>query len=143
MTTTQNATTQFRKDVYSHGRRIEDLRRLIEVAEDEIAIHVAVLELAGSDQLVSAIAGSGDDENVTDLARYCAENSVGPPEGVSFGPRTGDGATTRFTAEIRRGGALMQITWGPDIGFVGHGLVPQLTFTISAPTGDDNRKAGN
>ncbi|MGY1829084.1 hypothetical protein ACI8AA_01500 [Geodermatophilus sp. SYSU D01180] len=136
----EEAAARLREDIQAHGRRIEELRRLMEVAADEIAIHEAVLELAQDDRIISAtgeIQGADADLRdglVTDLARYFTATGTALPSGVTFSPGDPRSQSLRLHAEIRRGGAVMEITWGPDIGFVGHGLVPQLSFVINAPS---------
>jgi hypothetical protein len=136
----EDATQALRKDLNSHDGRIEELRHLVEIAEDEIAIHEAVLELGRNERLVSAINefGSSDsglrNEIPPDFAQYCTEQEIPIPAGVSFVPVGADDEPLPLKAEVRRGRAVMEIIWAPDIGFVGSGLIPQLSFIINAPS---------
>lgn len=132
---------RLRKDLHLHDGRINELRRLVGIAEDEIAVHETVLELGRNERLVSAIneLGSGDSglrkEIPPDFARYCAEQDIPIPAGVTFVPiGADDDEPLPLTAEVRRGRAVMEIIWAPDVGFVGRGLTPQLSFIINAPS---------
>ena len=127
MSITEEVPAALRRDVYSHTRRIEQLQALIRAAEDEIAVHESVLELASDARLVSAIIDAGKG------GPFSTKNFAVPP-GVTL--EAGAGEQPRLNATVHHGGAVMQITWGPDIGFVGHGLVPQIAFTINAPSED-------
>lgn len=140
MLTSEEAATKLRADTLSHRRRVDDLKRLIQVAQDEIAIHEAVLELAQNDAIISAVNDFGSSAEVQqqgfDLAKHLDAHNISIPPGVTFVPMEGDdGTSPTLRAEVRRGAALMLITWGPEIGFVGHGLEPQLSYIVNAPTG--------
>ena len=140
MTISKETSTGLRKDLYSHSRRIEELRRLVEVAEDEIAIHEAVLELGRNERIISAIEelSSGEtssrNEIIGDFGRHCAQQGMPLPAGVTFVPAGTDDEPLPLRAEIRRGHAVMEIIWAPDIGFVGRGLLPELSFMIVGPS---------
>ena len=140
MPKSDDTSTALRRDLHAHTARIKELRHLVELAQDEIAIHEAVLGLGDNERLVSAIneIGSSEtgsrDEIFHDLGQYCNEKDIPIPEGVTFVPASADDAPLPLKAEIRRGRAAMEIIWAPEIGFVGRGLIPQLSFIISAPS---------
>jgi len=140
MPISEETSAGLRKDLDSHSRRIEELRRLVEVAEDEIAIHEAVLELGRNERIISAIEelrnGEANSRNeiLADFGRYCAEQGVPTPAGVIFVPAGSYDELFPLRAEVRRGHAAMEIIWAPDIGFVGRGLLPELSFIIVGPS---------
>ena len=140
MPISKETSTALRKDLHSHNRRIEELRRLVEVAGDEIAIHEAVLELGRNERIISAIGelrnGETDSRNeiIADFGRYCAQEGISIPAGVTFVSADTPDEPFPLRAEVRRGRAVMEIVWAPDIGFGGRGLIPQLSFTINAPS---------
>jgi hypothetical protein len=139
MPISEETSTALRKDLHSHSRQIEELRRLVEVAEDEIAIHEAVLELGRNERLISAIEELRNSEPdswnevLADFGPYCAQQDIPIPAGVTFVAAGADDNPLPLRAEVRRGRAVMEIIWAPDIGFVGRGLKPQLAFMITPP----------
>jgi hypothetical protein len=140
MATLKEMTQALHRDLDSHGGRIKELRRLVEIAEDEIAIHEAVLELGRNERLISAIneLGSGDlssgNEVVSDFGRYCTEQKIPIPTGVTFVQAGADGEPLPLRAEVRRGRAIIEISWSPEIGFLGGSVIPQLSYIINAPS---------
>ena len=90
MTISKETSTALRKDLYSHSRRIEELRRLVEAAKDEIAIHEAVLELGDNERIISAIEElrngetSSRNEIIADFGRHCAQQGIPLPAGMTF-----------------------------------------------------------
>jgi hypothetical protein len=140
MSRSEETSTALRKDLHAHSRRIEELRRLVEVAEDEIAIHEAVLELGRNERIISAIEelrnGETDSRNeiIADFGRYCAQEGIPLPAEVTFVSAAAPDELFPLRAEVRRGSAVMEIIWAPDSGFVGRALIPQLSFIINAPS---------
>jgi hypothetical protein len=135
----QEAAKRLHADIRSHSQRIEELRGLIKAAEDEIAIHETVLMLAQDDRIISAVAeldpGTTDlGEQGASLEKHLVARNISIPPGVTFIAGAAGEEARFFRVGIQRGDAAMQVTWVPEIGFVGHGLVPQLSFLINSPS---------
>jgi len=122
-----------RRDIVSHEYRVYQLREAIRLAEEEIALHEILLDLAGNDQLITAI---GDLYNadlssgfVRDPHKYCSEQGISIPEGVRLNPVDMEGPSPRLTADVRSGPNELQVIWDRDEGFFVRGFSPRVFVT--------------
>jgi hypothetical protein len=110
---------RLRESVKSHEQRLAELRDTIRVAEEEAAVHEALLELARNQGLIEAVAQLHDDPHsnfAQDPLSHCREQKIPLPEGVSLNPvdkKTPD----RITANVRRGDWDVEVVWDRDRGF--------------------------
>jgi hypothetical protein len=107
----------------SHEKRLSDLRSLIRFAEEEAALHEALLELAKNDRLLEILDRRyADTEFAAEFdadPRACLEREqIDLPEGVEL-IRTGEDSSSapRLAAMVYRGPWEVRVEWDDDSGF--------------------------
>jgi hypothetical protein len=132
-----------RRDVASHQQRIAQLRAAIRVAEEEIALHEVIIDLAQNDQLIAAVEELYDDSGLDskfarDPQQRCQEEKIALPDGVTLNPIDTEGPSPRITARVRSGAGDMEIVWDRGVGFFARpALPPESPFVdvaVSAET---------
>lgn len=105
-----------------HERRIEQLRADAQYIHEELALHEMLVELGRNEQIIAALAHFevGSDVGMhfaENPARYCEEQGVRLPEGVTlYSPGEGN-ANSRLTGLVRSGAWEVEISWDRSEGF--------------------------
>jgi hypothetical protein len=112
-----------RADVVSHEGRIAQLRDEVRLAEEEIAVHEVILELARNQRLIALVGDLYDDSALTstfasDPLRYCQEENIPLPDGVTLSPVDTEGPSPRIMARVTRGTSDVEIVWERESGFL-------------------------
>jgi hypothetical protein len=103
--------------------RIAELRAAISLAEEEAALHQALLDLVRSDWFTAMLGELYDDPKlVTKVARdpfgYCQEKKVALPEGLTLSAvEVSKEPSTRLTAYLRYADWNVQAIWDHKGGF--------------------------
>jgi hypothetical protein len=110
------------KAVQSHERRVKELRDLIRLAEEEIAVHEVLIELAGNDKLMAMFSNCYDDpDSASQLARnpseYLREQEVALPQELKLNLGTEKNSSDRLMGELRRGAWNITVLWDREAGF--------------------------
>jgi len=103
-------------------RKIDELRDEIRLAQDELAIHEVVVELARNESLMGLVAELYDDNGKSRFAAdpegHSKSLGVKLPENVALSPVVTDSSPTgRLVARIRRGSLDMEVVWDAEAGF--------------------------
>ena len=98
-----------REHIRVHEHRIEELRREIYAAQQEVAIHELILDLAQNDPLMTALGRLCENANdglrfARDPLRYCREQGISLPNVVTLHAADEGGRTAR-----KRGGSARRI----------------------------------
>lgn len=93
---------ELRLGVAEHERRIAELRAVIRMAEEEIAVHETLVALSREEPVTAALDGVPVDAQAL-------------PEGVTL--EDGDAVAGRVTGRVRRGGWEVAVGWDRDGGF--------------------------
>jgi hypothetical protein len=126
--------TALQQDVTSHERRIAQLREGIRLAEEEVALHEVVLDLARNDQLMAAVGELYEDSALTagfatDPVGHLQHKKVSLPQGVTLSPIDTEGPSPRLIARVRRGSFDVEVVWEREAGFfVRPALPPEPPF---------------
>jgi hypothetical protein len=117
-----------RASIESHEQRLAELRDNIRLAEEEAAVHEALLALARDERLIEAVAQVHDDPDsrfARDPLGHCREESIPLPDGVSLNP-VDRKTPNRITANIRRGDWDVEIAWDREHGFAARPLTQEI-----------------
>jgi hypothetical protein len=111
-----------RGGINGHERRLARLREFIRLAEEEAAVHEALLALARNDRLLAAFGDLHEDAGLTsrfarDPQGYCRQEHIRLPEGVTLHPAERVEASVRLTGLLRHGAWEVEFTWDQEGGF--------------------------
>jgi hypothetical protein len=127
-----------RESVENHQRRLAQLREGIRLAEEEVAVHEAILDLAGNEQLITLLANMYEDRDLTarfarDPVGFCHEGSISLPGCVTLNA-VDEAAPTRLTANVRYGTWDVEILWDREMGFSARPLAGQPSNEVQPLT---------
>ena len=133
------ALSALNQDISAHDQRVTELRDAIRFAEQEIAIHEALLDLARNDRLIAAVGELYDDQGMSskfaiDPQAYCAQEGISLPKGVALNPVDTSGSSARLTAVVRRGDSEVDVAWQRDSGFSARGVPNRVVVFSSTET---------
>lgn len=133
------ALSALNQDISAHDQRVTELREAIRFAEQEIAIHEALLDLARNDRLIAAVGELYDDQVMSskfavDPQGYCAQEGISLPKGVALNPVDTSGSSARLTAVVRRGDSEVDVAWQRDSGFSARGVPNRVVVFSSTET---------
>src|SRR3712207_668606 len=103
-----------------HERRLSELREVIRIAEEEAAVHDALIALARNDRLISAIGRYCDDPSLTPEFTHGPHGGTGGvqlPDGVTPEADADNRSSHRLTGHLRRGGWDVEVGWDRERGF--------------------------
>jgi hypothetical protein len=133
MNTPEELHAALAKDIASHVQRIDKLKEIVRLAEEEIAFHEALIELSDNKSLIEAIGDLLESPSSPSLSsdprQYCADKGIALPEGVSLEPADASGSPNRVMAKVRRGAIEAQVVWDQGAGFYVNGFSPRV-FTF-------------
>jgi hypothetical protein len=123
MTILEEHRVLLRQDIVAHERLIAQRRQEIRLAEQEIALHEVLIELARNDQLLAAVGELYEDSGLTstfanDPLRHCQEQDIPLPKGVTLSPVDTEGPSPRLTARVTRGVWDVEVVWDREVGFL-------------------------
>jgi hypothetical protein len=118
----QDHIARLRGDVDVHVRRLAELHELIRRAEEEAAVHEALIALARNDHLLAAAARHQEDPDavlalVGDRQETRDDEGIPLPDSVTIDLVAADKPSSRVTGHLRCGGWDVEIGWEPERGF--------------------------
>jgi hypothetical protein len=109
-------------NVEQHERRLAELRKVIHFAEEEAAVHEALIALARNDRLIAAAGEYCDDATL--VSAFAADphgrlqrEGIVLPEGVTFDAIAEDESSSRLAAQLRCGVWNVEVGWERERGF--------------------------
>jgi len=119
----QDHVAELRRNIESHVRRLSVLRKFISRAEEEAAVHEALIGLAQNDQLLNAISeySGGDPVTIFELVNaqldLASSNALPYSQLVSFDFEAGHYSSARMTMQMHCGDWVLEVGWDRDEGF--------------------------
>jgi hypothetical protein len=108
--------------VQVHERRLAELREVLRYAEEEAAVHEALIALARNERLIAAAGEYCDDANL--VSAFAADphgrlqhEGIALPEGVTFHAISKDEPASRMAAQVRCGAWTVEVGWERERGF--------------------------
>jgi hypothetical protein len=119
----QDHVAELRRNIESHVRRLSVLRKFISRAEEEAAVHEALIGLARNDQLLNAIReySGGDPAAIFELVEGqldpASPNALRSSQLVSFDFEAGHHSSARMTMQMHCGDWVVEVGWDREEGF--------------------------
>jgi hypothetical protein len=110
-----------RESVEDHERRLAQLREGIRLAEEEAAVHEALLDLARNERLIRLLGKMHEDSSLfsrfaRDPLGCCQEENVSLPKCITLNALEKE-APTRLTGNVRHGSWDVEVAWDREGGF--------------------------
>jgi hypothetical protein len=114
---------ELRQGAGAHERRIAELRDVIRLAQEEIGLHEALLEVSRDNHIEETITQFRDDPSLIsgfaeDPLGFCGEHEISFPQGLTLiAAQVTDEPSTRITAYFSYGDWNVEAVWDLEQGF--------------------------